>query len=453
MGKCIYCGSSIDISESDIIPDALTNAKLRSRNVCRIEHNNKFSDLFEDEVIRQLAPITNHLDVKSSKSKRYPVYESKIIIGGVEYVTKISSNTEIFNGNKVLSTEDGKTKFGPLSKVSNIRNAEVTQVDINNADIEQVIKISSNIFFSSEMYRLIAKIAFEWYCLCNNVNTYIQSFDNVINFIVDGSGENPVTIVANDEITEIVERISGFANHTLLSYVGSDNSVNIIVSLFGIGFYNVRLLEEKIEACPFNVLYQMLGTDAQRNEFKFKSIEDLDEYLSKSFKAEGNCFGNTVLVPIDLEDTTLGLKFENKILYNFIERELYLEKEPNELLVKNLINRILAIFNTSVLTLRGLKRFVKEHEYFLYSATSLNPNGTKNESIFMYYVLFLVGIFDGRISCLQDLNTYLKENFSPEIITMTGDDSQALLYEIMSKEDYIEIIRKGAELIKQWDFQ
>lgn len=40
---CIYCGIEADLSESDIIPDALTNARITNKNVCKTEHNNKFS--------------------------------------------------------------------------------------------------------------------------------------------------------------------------------------------------------------------------------------------------------------------------------------------------------------------------------------------------------------------------------------------------------------------------
>jgi len=57
------------LSKSDIIPDALTNAKMINPNVCRIKHNNDFSDMFEAEVIQKLALITNELDIKSSKGK------------------------------------------------------------------------------------------------------------------------------------------------------------------------------------------------------------------------------------------------------------------------------------------------------------------------------------------------------------------------------------------------
>ena len=31
---CIYCGNT-EISESDIIPDALTNARITNKNVCK----------------------------------------------------------------------------------------------------------------------------------------------------------------------------------------------------------------------------------------------------------------------------------------------------------------------------------------------------------------------------------------------------------------------------------
>ncbi|MBU8568913.1 hypothetical protein KM914_21360 [Virgibacillus pantothenticus] len=112
--KCIYCGISKDLSKSDIIPDALTNAKIINPNVCRIEHNNEFSDLFEYEVIKKLALITNELDIKSSKSKKYASYSTQININGTEYNTNISSESELFR-NKKMRSIDGKYLFGPTN--------------------------------------------------------------------------------------------------------------------------------------------------------------------------------------------------------------------------------------------------------------------------------------------------------------------------------------------------
>ena len=100
---CIYCGIETDLSESDIIPDALTNARITNKNVCKIEHNNKFSDLFESKVIKALAFITNELDVKSKKSKNYASYPAKVEIAGVEYEVSKTSDRSIF---------DGRVQFG-----------------------------------------------------------------------------------------------------------------------------------------------------------------------------------------------------------------------------------------------------------------------------------------------------------------------------------------------------
>lgn len=52
--SCIYCGTKKDLADSDIIPDALTNAKIINPHVCRVAHNNKFSDMFENEIINDI---------------------------------------------------------------------------------------------------------------------------------------------------------------------------------------------------------------------------------------------------------------------------------------------------------------------------------------------------------------------------------------------------------------
>lgn len=96
--KCIYCGKDHSLSESDIIPDALTNARILNRNVCGIEHNNRFSDMFESKVIDALAFITNELDIKSSKGKKYASYDAVITVEGTDYNLKLHGDNEIFNG-------------------------------------------------------------------------------------------------------------------------------------------------------------------------------------------------------------------------------------------------------------------------------------------------------------------------------------------------------------------
>ena len=117
---CIYCGVTEDLSKSDIIPDALTNAKMINPNVCRIKHNNDFSDMFEAEVIQKLALITNELDIKSSKGKNYASYESIITVGDTDYNTK-SSETELFGGKRRCVVLMGNICWGQSMKLRKLR--------------------------------------------------------------------------------------------------------------------------------------------------------------------------------------------------------------------------------------------------------------------------------------------------------------------------------------------
>lgn len=200
---CIYCGESNDLSVSDIIPDALTNGKICNRHVCRIKHNNRFSDAFEFEVIDGLSAITNALNVKSSKGKSYAKYATEVIIDGTTYNTKISSDTELFHGERILRSEDGKHFLGPMDKLAQFKSAkieDVSKVNINEIGIEKRITFDLSIFFCDRMYRLMVKIAFEWYCLCNDIQNKCDGLESVIQFITEGIGENPVNILCGGDI-------------------------------------------------------------------------------------------------------------------------------------------------------------------------------------------------------------------------------------------------------------
>lgn len=66
--KCIYCGTAEDLSDSDIIPDALTAARIINKCVCHVEHNSGMTEKFEAEVAKKLAFLLNYLNIKSKKA-------------------------------------------------------------------------------------------------------------------------------------------------------------------------------------------------------------------------------------------------------------------------------------------------------------------------------------------------------------------------------------------------
>lgn len=453
--RCIYCGSSGDLSKSDIIPDALTNAKIINPYVCKVEHNNKFSDLFEDEVIRKLALITNDLDIKSSKSKYYASYSAQINVDGTDYSTKISSETALF-GNKKMRSIDGKSLIGPIDEIRKIKAANdtnVDQIDINQIEVEKKVNIDLSVFFSQAMYRMMAKIAFEWYCVNNEVNDKIDAFELIINYITSGIGEGIVTIVSNIELFDLLKVNMGFGSHTLFSYVGKDNSVNVLVSLFGIAAYNIRLCDSIIKECGKNVLFQELTLDAKRNNFAYDTFDNFAQIVRNSF--EEKLIGPilTVMVPKDMTDTTLQYKIMYGSYYSMFQNELKLINEPTQDLISLILKNIESILQESALTIRGLKRFVKEHIKNFDEEVRLNPKGTNKKSIFMFYIMFMVGQAKVGIKSIRDLNKVLKRKFSEETICINDELCQKLKDEILSTAAYSEIIIKGARAIDSWDYE
>ena len=136
--RCIYCGKDNDLSESDIIPDALTDVRILNKHVCRIKHNNKFSDMFESKVIDALAFITNELDIKSSKGKKYALYDAVITIGGIDYNIKLHGDNDIFNG-RVIKSSDNTHLMSTYDKAVKIAKdaTKVHLLDINTINVKK----------------------------------------------------------------------------------------------------------------------------------------------------------------------------------------------------------------------------------------------------------------------------------------------------------------------------
>ena len=451
---CIYCGNTEELSDSDIIPDALTNAKIINPNVCRVAHNNKFSDMFEDYIIKQLAIITNELDIKSSKGKNYATYDATILINNTEYVTRLSSDAELFRDNKIISTQDGKTKLGPLENIRKFKGANennVTIVDVNQAKIEKRIVLRLDTFFSLEMYRLIAKIAFEWYCLHNGIHNRYAEFEALIEFITTGTGNNPVQFISNAEVYSLFNQMFAFGSHTLFSYIGIDNSVNIVVSLFGISAYNIKILDKPIDSCENNVLFQELTLDAKRNQFFGKTVEELGNAFSMAFREVVMPNGLKINIPCNMADFSLQYKMWYMVNYRLFQTSLKCIDEPNQEAVELLKKQISEILQSSALTIRGLKRFVKEQEYYLENGDALNPKGTDKKTIFLYYCLLLIGRATD-IHTFDDFSSYIKKQFSTSTILIDENTIGLFLDEIFATEDYFSLIKKGAEMVKQWKY-
>ena len=282
--KCIYCGRMDNLSESDIIPDALTNARILNRNVCRIEHNNKFSDMFESKVIDALSFITNELDIKSSKGKNYAPYEAVVTIEGIDYNIRLHGDKEIFNG-RVLKSTDNTQMISSYDRAVKIAKDErkVQPLDINTIEIEKKVRINNEIFFDISMFRMLSKIAFEWYCAKNSISGYYSEFSNIVEFITTGNGTNPVSIIQEEELYKMVDHLGNLGSHTLFAFEKEDGEIDVIISLFGLLMYRVIVTKEKPNICVNNFLYTELRTDSSRREIIHQSVEEAQQKLNGMF--------------------------------------------------------------------------------------------------------------------------------------------------------------------------
>ncbi|NDO49791.1 hypothetical protein FMM75_10400 [Lachnospiraceae bacterium MD335] len=452
--RCIYCDTEKDLSKSDIIPDALTNAKIINPNVCRVAHNNKFSDMFENEVIEKLAFVTNELDIKSSKGNRYASYKANVIVEGTEYSAKMSAETDLFNI-KIMRSTDGKSLIGPIEaikKINAVDIANVAEIDINQVEIEKRVSIDMSVFFGQAIHRLVAKIAFEWYCLNNSVTGKLPIFQPVIEFIVSGTGVDPVRIIENEEIYKFIFQMSDMGNHTLLSYMDKDGSVNILVSLFGIAIYNVKLCDSIIQECPYNVLFLTINLDAQRTSFKCRSANELAKEIQNSFPKADESKKLQILCPIDVRDTTITYK----MIYLFsgiYQNGLPCGSDKQEETVAVIKRHLETVLAVSALTVRGVKRFVGEHKENIQKGIVLNPYGVNPKAVFMFYLIFSCGLEENQIHSFKDLDAFVVKKFAGRKIKISGQVCKELQKEIMSYKQYAKVIIHGAEVIEKMKFE
>ena len=457
---CIYCGNT-ETSESDIIPDALTNARITNKNVCKTEHNNKFSDLFESEVIEALALITNELDIKSHKGENYAAYPAKIEINGIEYSTNMISEKNLFNGRKVLVSTDKKHKLSSMDKITKIAkgSGNVSEVDINKIPLYKRVEININIYFSEKMFRMISKIAYEWYCSRNRVVGYHNEFENIVKFITLGKGHNPVTILQNEGLYKYCGQQISLGSHCLFALVDNTGKVNVIVSLFGIAMYRVVVSDAVPAFCKNNFMFMELRTDSSRKELTHVSYEEAENYFFELFNpsnfVEGaNIAGMHIMIP-------KGISNIDVVLYPFVFNmtKCFLgirdeTQEPNEKIVKILKYNIQEVLQASTLHKKSIKRFVKEYFSDGHEPIRLNPNASNKKTTLLFYILFVIG--RDNIECINDksLQEIVKKALDMGVkseLIVTDELEKKLQNEMLSTEGYGDMLEKGAKVIKNWE--
>lgn len=458
--RCIYCDTDNDLSESDIIPDALTNARITNKCVCRVEHNNKFSDLFESQVIKALAFITNELDIKSGKGSDYAAYPATVKIAGVDYDTSMRSEMDLFNG-RVLKSVDKKHLMSSLEKAHEIAKdqSKVEPIDINLIEIEKNVTISLEVYFGLAIFRLAAKIAFEWYCAKNNISGYHDDFKNIIIFITTEDGENPVSIIQHPEIYDFVGNQLNLGSHCLLAFQDKQDRINVIVNLFGIVMYKVIVCDHTPEFCNNNLLYQELCTDSSRKEIISQSPMTLENeylgYLSSDLHFSPVVLPNGITYMVQKKECEINILLD-MFICNLVRVFQEINDETttsNQVIVDILLKNINQILQASLMHKKSIKRFVKEHFKVGHEPIRINPTSNNKKVIFMLYILLVIGKSTIEKMDDRELQQIARSAFdmgATEEIRINDELVEKLKTEILRTPEYSVLIEHGAKIIQQW---
>lgn len=459
--QCIYCGVADNLSESDVFPDALTNARILNKNVCRINHNNRFSDMFESKVISALAFITNELDIKSSKGKQYAKYEAKITINNVEYSINIHGDNNIFDG-RVLKSDDEHHMISSFDKMTQFVGSDKTvePLDVNNIEIEKRVRINNEIFFDEAMFRMISKIAYEWYCARNDIVGVHLEFENIIQYITEGKGRNPVSIIQVSELYNMLANHTNLGSHALIAFKTSGGNIHVIVSLFGLLMYRVVISDTPYSKANNNFLFTELSVDSSQKNICHESVDAAEEYIYTFFSQERfiphDIGGLTFMVPKAesiKENPNISLYVT---LFNMIKCFDQISddaKEPNEVVNNIFLKNLKNITQASTIQKKSIKRFVTENFPQGHEPIVLNSRTSNKKATVMFYAVYLVG--KSEVEYLNDsiLQKILKSGIpgitAGEMI-ITDEMEIQLKKMMMDNKNYAEVLEKGADIIKKW---
>ncbi len=310
------------------------------------------------------------------------------------------------------------------------------------------------------MYRMLSKIAFEWYCAKNNVTDYYQEFDNIITFITTGEGENPVSIIQKSELYEAFNHQMALGSHTLVAFETDNGEINVIISLFGLLIYRVIVTKNKPEICKQNFLFVELRTDSSRREITHKSVNDaiqcFNDFLSSDKNYEFTMqFGIKLVIPKSLKQT-IAVK-----LYAFLfDMIKYLANRNDDVQVTNEnLNRIFChqlnnITQASILHKKSIKRFVNDNFSDGHMPIQINPHTSNKKSAMLFYVVYLIGM-SGVTELDDDVFQRIVREGLPytngEELIISDEIEKQFKEQILNNKNYSEILEKGADIVKKWN--
>lgn len=251
--RCIYCNAEDNLTISDIIPYALTGAKLKKQFVCGL-HNSYTNDEFESECIRKLDFIRNHMGFRTRDGNAIK-FLANVIIDGMVFNNVWMSNREVFYERQTISDViDGKkTIAGNLSKMKGI-NKDAKQVNIADITIQNKFNLM-DLFMSQKMKRTIAKIAYEWHCYKNNICEFRDEYKDIVEYILNGKDSSNLVECVIDALTfTTYDKICEMGTNSVFEFVDKKGDRYVIFCLWNIISYKIFVSSSSTPVCRIDNL-------------------------------------------------------------------------------------------------------------------------------------------------------------------------------------------------------
>lgn len=270
MCKCIYCNSQ-DLTISDIIPYALTGAKLTKKFVCH-EHNDFTNVNFEKVAISNFDFFRNSLGL-TERSGNDIKYRAELTIEDITIPNvAVSDRRSIYEDKKRLFQveHDGKKvivgNIDKLKQKKDVYPQKIESLDLNDVTVSVRFSLE-DLFASDEMLRTVAKIAYEWFCFANDITHYEPTlYQDIVDCILLKQPVNDyVKIVDNHIMETALQDICYYGSHGLFEYNDIDGFKYVIYCFWGIIYYKVRICKlDKANNSTYNryslYLYNVDGT-------------------------------------------------------------------------------------------------------------------------------------------------------------------------------------------------
>ncbi|TEB17089.1 hypothetical protein Psfp_00823 [Pelotomaculum sp. FP] len=239
--KCIYCNSTENLTESDIITYALTGAKLKKRFVCK-KHNSYTNDKFESDCVKNWDFFRNQLGF-TTREGNIVKYKGNIVIDDIVIKDVNLSDKKTFYTSQILSTTHNghKVILGNSNLLRDKLKIEPTEIDSNKISMQYKFSLKE-LIISAKMKRTIAKIAYEWYCYTHDINGYQNQYDGIVSYILEGcEQESIVECVVDAYAFMVANQLCEIGTNSIYDYIDKFGNCYVVFNFWNIVIYKIKI--------------------------------------------------------------------------------------------------------------------------------------------------------------------------------------------------------------------